>query len=97
MSWDDDNGNSSNEFLYGTSGNNSIPLSVLLVLLVLIGIGLWFLSQHKHSNDRKLLNYITQHHCQITGYMGGDQKKRAIYQCDDGQKLDFDLRKAALE
>jgi hypothetical protein len=100
MSWDNDS-DSSWDFLYvGSGGTGNLSWGGVIFFLILIGlfvaIGMW-MSKHREEQDKKVLTYINAHQCKIDSFMGGDQKKRAVYQCAEGQLLDFQLREKALQ
>lgn len=96
MSWDDSSSSDDFFFFGGSSGSGGSWLGVLIAL-ILIGLFIWWLDKNEKAEDRQLATYIAEHQCKIDSFIGGDKTKRAHYQCDNGQFLDFDLRKAALQ
>lgn len=100
MSWDDNSDSSG--FLFYSSGSGNVDLGpvgamiVLIIIVFLVGLAIWSSKVHKEQ-DRKVLAYIDAHQCKIDSFMGGDQTKRAVYQCVDGRMLDFELREKALK
>jgi len=96
MSWDNDSDTDSNFVFMGDSKGGGSTMAWLLIIVV-VGLLMWWLNTRHKDQDLKLLTYINAHHCVITGYMGGDKKKRAVYQCDMGQRLDFQVREEALK
>jgi hypothetical protein len=97
MSWDDNDSSSDSNFVFMGDSSGSAGVVGWLLVIVAMGLLIWWLNSRHKEQDQKLLTYINAHNCFITGYMGGDKKKRAIYQCDTGQKLDFEVREAALK
>jgi hypothetical protein len=100
MSWDNDSDSSDFFFAGSSSGSDSLTpagaVVLLIILVVVLGLVVWSNKVGK-EDDRKVLTYIDGHQCKIDSFMGGDRKKRAVYQCADGRMLDFELREKALK